>query len=114
MPKRKNKTFMISGIHGELEVMVCTRRTLMKYAGPIEKGMVINGLYQESEHRILIASELGSHARITTLYHELAHHIFDTAQGVEEERACDLVGGYMQRLVANPEFLDILNQISVC
>lgn len=111
---RANRRFTVPGIHGELEVIVCSRRTIRKKAAPVSKDLIINGLYIEAEHQILIASEMGAHARVTTLYHELAHHVFDTSVEIEEERACDLVGGYMQRLVADAEFLNIVQQISVC
>lgn len=114
MARIKSKNFMIPGIHGHIEVTVCSRRTIRKRAGTVSKDLVINGLYIEADHRILIASEMGPHARITTLFHEISHHVFDTSHGVEEEQACDLVGGYMQRLIADAEFSDILNQISVC
>jgi hypothetical protein len=109
---KRSKSFVLPGMHGDVEVVVCSRRTIRKHAGQVAKDVVVNGLYIESEHRILVASELAPHARITTLMHELSHHTLDSTEALEEESRCDVIGGYLLKLLSDSSLLATIDEVS--
>jgi len=112
MSRGKNKSVAVNGLYGNIMVRVVSRRTIQKKSGDRpNKSIVVNGLYLDASHEILIASELDGHARVSTLMHELGHHLLDTVESIESETAADVVGGYLLRLVSTPDFTQAIETL---
>jgi len=115
MAKAKTKIFHLPGLHGDVIIKVVNRTTIHKHYGKrLEKGTVLNGLHIPDSYTIYIAKELEPHARVTTLFHELSHSLFDNLGLTEdsEEVDCDVLGGWLGRVIGNPDFLAVVDEIS--
>jgi hypothetical protein len=95
----KKKQFNVEGIYHKLIVRVVTQKWLAKYI----KDKNIMGLYEHGDAKIYIVKELAPPVKAHTFYHEVSHHILETMNGVEEEQKCDILGGYLMKLVEESE-----------
>jgi len=110
---KPKKQLHIPGLYGDLVVKLVSRRTILKRCGlRSTKGTVINGLYLDASHEILIASELEPHARVATLMHEIQHALLDSTDTLDEEAKCDVLGAYMLRILTEPTLQAAVQELS--
>lgn len=94
MSKTKSKRFYVPGIYHDLVVKVVTPQYLAKLAGD----RVTLAEYHHDDGEIYVSKGLKEQPRIHCFHHELAHHIIETLNEVEEETRCDVLGAYLMRL----------------
>ncbi len=106
--------FILPGLNTNIEVVILPRKFMHSRFGKetkLQKGEMLNGLYDSNSATIYIVRELSAQLKESTLMHELIHHLESQTKHMNEEDKCDIVGAYLLRLYKERPFKKAIKDI---
>lgn len=105
---------MIEGVFHPLKVKLITQRSLnKKFKSSIRKDEVLEGLYDQHDNTIYVASDLTAEQQLHIFGHELVHYLDDITHRCDTEARCDAIGGWFVRILKNKPLMELLSEFTV-